>query len=1107
MRTLLPLAFLLAVACRTDLDKIDTDDASGDTGSEIVDSDQDGYGRDEDCDDEDAAIHPGADEVCDGLDNDCDGAIDEDLGETWYADADGDGYGDPASALTACEAPSGYVAGSSDCDDADPETHPDAPERCDGEDNDCDGSVDEDLTEVWYLDADGDGFGDPGMSIDSCDPGEGWVALGLAIDCDDGDPAVNPAAVEECNGVDDNCDGAVDEDLEALWYADDDGDGFGDPASERYGCEPAAGCTADSGDCDDANSAIHPDAQEICDTLDNDCDGMIDDADDSVIGGATWYLDADGDGYGDDATSVSTCEQPSGHSAYGGDCDDADAAYNPGAAEDECTDPADYNCDGSVGWADDDGDGWAACEDCDDADAAVNPDGEELCNGVDDDCDGSIDEADASDAASWYADVDGDGYGDAGSTTTACTAPSGYVGDATDCDDDDASVHPAGAEACNGVDDDCDGSTDEGVLDTFYADVDGDGYGDVGTTSEACEAPSGYVGYAAATDCDDTDVAVNPGATELCNGVDDDCDGSVDEASAVDAATWYADADADGYGDAGASTIACDQPSGHVADATDCDDADAAVSPAGAELCDGIDNDCDGSVDEDDASDASTWYADSDSDGYGDAVATTAACSQPSGYVVDATDCDDADAAVNPAGTEACNGVDDDCDGSVDEASAVDAATWYADVDGDGYGDASSATSACSPPSGYVADATDCDDADGAVNPVATELCNGVDDDCDGSIDDDDPGLDAASTTTWYADGDGDGYGDVTSAADSCSPPSGYVGDNSDCDDADAAVSPAADELCNGVDDDCDGSVDEDSAVDASPWYADGDGDGYGDAIASTSACSQPSGYVADDSDCDDGDAAVSPSATETCDGVDQDCSGSLSWLEVDADGDGLFACELSLWLRSDGVTNNDPATSGTHGSSEAAALLASVGLDFDTADLSTTSVTASLLDDYGLLVMNGTGVYGPLSAGEAAVLEDWVRDGGSLLYVAYHPYESTCDMVDSLPSAFGLGCAGYSSHWSGSATSVTAHALTTGVSSIQGSGGEHWTVTSPTLTLVDTAGWPVVAALELDEGRLVGVADEWWLYNSGSGSADISQGDNQVLVENVWTWLSEFAL
>ena len=382
--------------------------------------------------------------------------------------------------------------------------------------------------------------------------------------------------------------------------------------------------------------------------------------------------------------------------------------------------------------------------------------------------------------------------------------------------------------------------------------------------------------------------------------------------------------------------------------------------------------------------------------------------------------------------------MDDDCDGSLDEDDATDATAWYLDGDGDGYGDASDSVTACAAPTGYTADATDCDDAAAAVNPGASEVCNGVDDDCDGATDDDDASLDATSTATWYADGDSDGYGDAGSTTDSCSP---------------------------------------------------------------------PSGYVADATDCDDGDSGVHPGATETCDGVDQDCSGTLSWLEVDADGDGLLTCELSLWLRSDGVSNNDPAISGAYGSSEAAALLAIEGLGFDTASLASTSVTASLLDDYGLLVMNGTGDYGPLDASEAAVLEQWVRDGGSLLYVAYHPYESTCDMVDSLPAAFGLGCADYSSYWSGTATSITAHALTSEVSSIVGMGGEHWAVTSPTLTLADYGGWPVLTALELDGGRVVGVADEWFLYDSGSGAADIAQGDNEVLVENIWAWLADFAL
>ncbi len=1112
MRSLIPLLLLALVACRTDPTKIDTAGASSDTGEAPVDADGDGYDESIDCDDEDAEIHPGAEERCDGQDNDCDGDIDEEGGPGWYADADGDGYGDAGTVSSACEAPDGFVADASDCDDGDPEVHPDAPERCDGLDNDCDDLIDEDLAELWHQDADGDGFGDPDVTIDSCDPDEGWVEPELATDCDDGDAAIHPDAEEICNGIDDDCDGRVDEELESSWYTDADGDGFGDPGVAWYGCEPGAGWVENASDCDDANSGIHPDAPEICDGLDNDCDGLIDDEDDSVTGTTTWYGDADGDGYGDDASITRACEQPSGTSAYGGDCDDGDAAFNPGALEEDCADPNDYNCDGSTGYADDDGDGWAACEDCDDSDAAVHPGGTELCNGVDDDCDGTVDEDEAADASAWYADTDGDGYGDAGSTESACTAPSGYVADSNDCDDSDAAVHPAAAEACNGVDDDCDGSVDEddaADAATWYQDLDADGYGDAAASTVACDAPSGYV--ADASDCDDSDGAVNPASTELCDGVDNDCDGSVDEDDAADAATWYADADSDGYGDAAASTVACHPPSGYLADTTDCDDGDAAVHPAASELCNGMDDDCDGAVDEDSATDAATWYADADGDGYGDAASSTAACSQPSGHVADATDCDDGEAAIHPAATEVCNELDDDCDGAVDDDDASldpgTGSTWYTDADADGWGDAGSTIEACSQPSGTVADATDCDDDDAAVHPAADEACNGVDDDCDGAVDEDS----AVDADTWYLDADGDGYGDASDSVIGCGAPSGYVADATDCDDDDAAVHPASTEVCNGIDDDCDGAVDdEDASLDGAStttWYADSDGDGYGDAASTTESCSQPSGTVGDDRDCDDGDGGVYPGAPETCDGVDQDCSGTLSWLEVDADGDGLLACELSLWLRSDGVTNNDPATSASYGSSEAAALLAADGLDFDTADLSSTSVTASLLDDYGLLVMHGTGAYGPLDASEAAALEDWVRDGGSLLYVAYHPYESTCDMVDSLPTAFGLGCADYSAYWGGTVTSISSHALTTDVASIVGAGGEHWTVTSPTTTLADSAGWPVLAYLELDSGRLVGVSDEWFLYNDGSGSADIGAGDNGQLVENIWSWLSDFPL
>ena len=897
MRPLVLATLLLALsACRTDPEKPDTDTLPpDDTGPDIVDADGDGYSSDEDCDDGDAAINPGAEEVCDGVDNDCDDEVDEDVIGTFYVDGDGDGFGDIDLSLSACIPPDGYVEDNTDCDDTNADTWPGAPERCDGEDNDCDGEIDEELNELWYADADGDGFGNIDNTHEGCDPGNGWVLD--ATDCDDSNSTVNPGATEVCNDTDDDCDGAVDEELESTFYADADGDGFGDPASELFDCEPGAGWVEDATDCDDANSDIHPDATEICDSLDNDCDGLIDDADDSVSGTATWYTDADGDGYGDDASTTTACEQPSGTAAYGGDCDDTDAAYNPGAAEDDCTDPADYNCDGSSAYADIDGDGFAACEECDDSDAAINPDASEACNGVDDDCDGSIDEDDAIDTVTWYADGDGDGFGDAASTTAACDQPSGYVGVAyaTDCDDGDASISPVDPEICDGVDNDCDGSTDEGLLAVYYADTDGDGYGDAASTTEACSAPSGFVEDA--TDCDDGEAAVNPGASEICDDLDNDCDGLVDDDdSAVGGTTtWYVDYDGDGYGGSLLSTAACEQPSNHVADSSDCDDGDASAYPGAEELCDGVDNDCDGTVDGAAATDATTWYADGDGDGYGDSGLTQDACTQPSGYVADATDCDDADGAVNPAATELCNGVDDDCDGATDEADAADVSTWYVDSDGDGYGGSGLTQDACSQPSGYVADATDCDDADGAVNPAAAELCDGADNDCDGSVDEDD----ASDASTWYADGDGDGYGDAGTTTTACDMPSGFTADTSDCDDANNTVFPGAAELCDGLDNDCDGSTDEGVA---STWYADSDGDGFGDASATTEACTAPSGHVGDSADCDDSDAGIHPGASEVCDGVDNDCDGAVdgpgsadasTWY-IDADGDSFGSTTYS---------------------------------------------------------------------------------------------------------------------------------------------------------------------------------------------------------------------
>lgn len=204
--------------------------------------------------------------------------------------------------------------------------------------------------------------------------------------------------------------------------------------------------------------------------------------------------------------------------------------------------------------------------------------------------------------------------------------------------------------------------------------------------------------------------------------------------------TGYHDQDGDGYGDPDRPEPGC--PAGTVDNGDDCDDADPGVHPGADEVCDDVDadEDCNGTVEEDDPGLVLTvWFADADHDGFGDPGATQSSCDQPSGYVADDQDCDDTDRAVNPDGEEICDGgTDEDCDGLVDaDDDSVNpdiVPTWYSDGDGDGYGDPEGAQKEqCPAPSGYAANAEDCDDGDASVNPGEAEVCgNGVDDDCDG---------------------------------------------------------------------------------------------------------------------------------------------------------------------------------------------------------------------------------------------------------------------------------------------------------------------------------------------------------------------------------------
>ena len=270
-------------------------------------------------------------------------------------------------------------------------------------------------------------------------------------------------------------------------------------------------------DCNDGDASVFAGAAETCDGVDQDCDGRVDEG-----VGTFGYQDLDGDGHG--GRGVWSCD-PSTLMYSDGDCDDTNAAVFPGAPEDDCADPVDYNCDGSTGYRDGDGDGFGACVDCNDSDPAIHPGGEEVCNGLDDDCDGLID-AGADGASAWYADADADGWG-AGPAVAACDPLPGHAPDSGDCDDDDPLVYPTNDERCDQLDQDCDGVVDEESVDAllWYIDEDGDGYG-TGDPQAVCGIPEKV--SAIGGDCDDTSAAAYPGGEEVCDRLDNDCDGVTD---------------------------------------------------------------------------------------------------------------------------------------------------------------------------------------------------------------------------------------------------------------------------------------------------------------------------------------------------------------------------------------------------------------------------------------------------------------------------------------------------------------------------------------------------------------------------------------------------
>jgi gliding motility-associated-like protein len=488
--------------------------------------------------------------------------------------------------------------------------------------------------------------------------------------------------------------------------------------------------------------------------------------------------------------------------------------------------------------------------DCDDTDASINPAGTEVCDGVDNDCDLTID--DGLVLNTFYADADFDTYGDLNNTIQACVAPPGYVSDNTDCDDTDSSINIAGTEVCDGIDNNCDTQIDETGTIIFYADTDGDTYGDLTNTIQACTAPVGYVSDN--TDCDDTNPTIYPGNLELCDGLDNNCNLSIDENLIL--TTYYADTDNDGYGDNSATLDACSQPIGYTLNNTDCNDTDFSINDAALEVCDGLDNNCDTQIDE--GFGTTTYYLDADVDGYGDPNSTIESCFQPLGYVLDNTDCDDANFDINPSVLDLCDGLDNNCNITIDEDAIVN--TYYADADGDTYGDLNSTTTGCSQPTGYVSNSLDCDDTNDAINPDGIEVCDNIDNNCDTQIDE---GL----NTGDCADTDLDG-----------------VNDGNDIDDDNDGITDATEMLTaqNSGDTDGDGVIEQ--------FDGDSDGDGINDVIEAGGSDADGDGYFGSgpitDVDGNGLDDSLEP------DGLvppDTDGDGLLNFQDLDSDSDGAL--------------------------------------------------------------------------------------------------------------------------------------------------------------------------------------------------------------------------
>jgi hypothetical protein len=816
-------------------------------------------------------------ESCNGLDDNCDSQVDEETS------------GDACLVVNqfgACPGTYECLNGKLACLGDEPKM-----ELCDGEDNDCDGKVDEDFSDTdgdgiadcLENDKDGDGLADGldncpshfnpdqkdfdlDLIGDVCDPDDDNDQTPDNLDCLPHDSDAHPGADEICDGKDNNCNGMVDE-----GFGDTDTDGWKDCVDDDDDNDG----TLDGQDCNPLDPMVHPGAIELCDGKDNNCDFSADEGfPDQDDDGKADCIDADLDGdtvldFEDNCPGLSNLDQADiDQDGVGDDCDsdvDGDAIPN---GTDNCpvlknTLQLDTDDDGLGDACDGDKDGDGIDNENDNCPLVANADQADLDqDGVGDDCED---------------DKDGDG-----------------VANGQDCAPLNPAVFPGAQEVCDGVDNDCDLAEDEGFPDSDWdgikncVDSDDDGDGDPDET-----------------DCEKLNPLIHAGALELCDNIDNDCDDKTDEdfgtttcgkglcthvvpicengivlscdpLEGTELETCdNLDNDCDGLVDEDLGTTTCGLgicyktiPNCVAGQPQQCDP----VAGAEADLCDGLDNDCDGKTDEElgtiscgqgacfhtiqacvggeemvcnpfaGAQPESCDGIDNDCDGDKDEDLGTVACGQ--GACLHEMDyCGAGKVAICNAflgaSPEVCDGFDNDCDSLVDEDLLPITC---------GQGICQNTVPAC-----IEGIPQSCDPLLGAL----PEQCDGFDNDCDGIIDE---GLGMSTC----------GVGQCLHTVDNC-----VDGQEQDCD----PLEGAGDESCDAEDNDCDGTADPEDSIGCTPYFVDDDEDGYGVATDHKCLCQPEAPYTAIvDGDCADDNENVHPEASELCDtGLDDDCSGGIN--------------------------------------------------------------------------------------------------------------------------------------------------------------------------------------------------------------------------------------